>query len=351
MQTAMIRYYSDVSYRRLESEATTSRSRAMEEILTGFRAAGKGCDAIDHDFWGQSRYMEWAGYRPYQAAARLTEQHLTRVQLCPAIGAHRFEYIFPGGLSTVECDDLCQHVTDYAEPEKIDRDREWLVTSTLAGALHAGGVWLSDRAIGFARGQAVLGGTRIVMIPAVPRTTLYAAVQERGWAETVEWLRDTQVMLEQYLEEIRHDRAVWMPVNAPRPPWEPLLLQLRDGPPCSRLALGAEAAAYAGRRVELPVSAAECADWLPDREAELMAGMSHGQWRRWIESHREVRIGRPLTPEGRLAKNRRLIHRGDLRRALRLAQPQGEDICNPDECWQRCYKADNCPHRNRDCPA
>ena len=82
---------------------------------------------------------------------------------------------------------------------------------------------------------------------------------------------------------------------------------------------GAEAAAYSGQRVELAVSQAERANWLTDREAALKAGMCPHRWRRWIETHRDVRVGRPIARNGRLAKNRRLIHRGDLRREIRLS--------------------------------
>jgi len=39
-----------------------------------------------------------------------------------------------------------------------------------------------------------------------------------------------------------------------------------------------------------------------------MAGMSLGQWRRWIQTHREVRVGRPIARDGHMAKNRRLTH-------------------------------------------
>jgi hypothetical protein len=63
--------------------------------------------------------------------------------------------------------------------------------------------------------------------------------------------------------------------------------------------------------------------------------MSPGQRRRWIQTRREVRIGRPVTHVGRPAKNRRLIHRRDLRRALGLAETQGEqaeETCNPRQC-------------------
>ena len=81
-----------------------------------------------------------------------------------------------------------------------------------------------------------------------------------------------------------------------------------------------------------------------------MAGMSKGQWRRWIETHRrEVRIGRPITRDGRLARNRRLIHRDDLRSALsrrwacRKDKDKGEEISNPQECLFSCWRAKDCP--------
>ena len=69
----------------------------------------------------------------------------------------------------------------------------------------------------------------------------------------------------------------------------------------------------------LVVSDAERANRLSDRDAASMAGMSPGQWRRWIQTHREVRTGRPIARNGRPAKNRRLVHRDD----LRLGTPTG----------------------------
>ena len=90
--------------------------------------------------------------------------------------------------------------------------------------------------------------------------------------------------------------------DAPRLPWEPLILRCHADKGRLRLAMGAEAAAYAGHRVELAVSAAERADWLSDQDAALMAGMSLGQWRRWIQTHREVRVGRPIARGGHMAK-------------------------------------------------
>jgi hypothetical protein len=227
-----------------------------------------------------------------------------------------------------------------------------LVTGTLAGLLHADGMSLSDEVVSLVHGEATIAEGFIIM-PVSPPATLHAAVRARGWAATAEWLRDTQATIVRAQDMVRDGCAVWVPIEAPRKPWELLLLRPRDNyePGCLRLALDAEAAAYAGRRLDLTVSADELADWLTDREAAAIAGMTQGKWRRWIETHREVRIGRPLTRDGRQARNRRLIHRGDLLRSLGLARGQeGEEICRPKECLQRCIKALECPHRDRDCP-
>jgi hypothetical protein len=351
MQTAMIRLYDDVSCHRLQIEAPISRTAAMEEILTGLRATvtiSVNSAALGDDTWLKSRELQWAGYDFHRAAAPLGKQHLTRIQLRPAIGSHRYEYVFPGGLSTVECDDLCCYLIGGDNGDNV-QNREWLVTSTLAGLLHGDGVSLADHVIAFARGRTIPVG-RLTIVPASPPTTLHATVRDRGWFATVEWLRDTHTTLEQALDTIRKDRAVWVPASAPKLPWEPLILQYRDDQGCLRLALGAEAAAYAGRRVELAVSDAERADWLSDQDAARIADKSQGQWRRWIETHHQVRIGRRIGSDGHPAKNRRLIHRNDLRRAIRLAQTpgkQGEHICNAHDCWMSCVNAGECPRRKR----
>jgi hypothetical protein len=353
MQTATIRLFihDEPSRWRLKSEAPLPRAKAMEVILAGFHAAREmemDRDADDRP----CRYMQWAGYQPYHAAAPLGQQHLTHVQLRPAVGACRFEYAFPGGLTTVECDDLCLYVIGEDEDtDRNDRERELLVTSTLAGVLHADGVSLADHVIAFAHGQTVTVAGRVI-IPATPPTTLCATVRDLGWSATIDWLRDTQTTLERVLDTIRDDSAVWVPVSAPRSPWEPLVLQYHDGRDCLRLAMGAEAAVYAGYRMELAVSEAERADWFSDREAQRVADMSNGQWRRWIETNRDVRVGRPIGRDGQPARNRRLIHRADLRRALRLAcrGDNGEEICNPQKCWMSCQKATDCPRRDRPKP-
>jgi hypothetical protein len=352
MQTALIRLYDDVSCRRLRIEAPISRAAAMEEILAGLRATVEikvNPRALSDDTWMDSRDLQWAGYDLYRTAAPLGKQHLTRVQLRPAFGTHRYEYVFPGGLSTVECDDICPYVIGGDNGDNV-QNREWLVTSTLAGVLHGDGVSLADHVVAFACGKTFSVG-KLVIGPASPPTKLCTTVRGRGWSATVEWLRDTDALLENCLDTIQEDRAVWVPVSAPKLPWEPLILQYRGHQGCLRLALGAEAAAYAGRRVELAVSDAERADWLTDGEAQAMAMMSQGEWRRWIETHREVRIGRRFGRDGRLARNRRLVHKGDLRRALRLARPEGEGSgCMGLECPQRCLQARYCPHRNHHCP-
>ena len=194
---------------------------------------------------GCSRCLQWSGYEPYQAAAPLDKQHVTRVRLRPAVGGFRDEYVFPGGLTTVECDDLCRRAVGESCADLVDREREWLVTGALAGVLHADGVSLAHYAIAVACGKdALVDG--LVIVPTGPPATLHAAVRVRGWSATVEWLRDIQAKLDQGLDSIRAGRAVWVPPCVPRLPWEPLVLRPVDGGGCLRLALGAEAAAYAG---------------------------------------------------------------------------------------------------------
>jgi hypothetical protein len=234
--------------------------------------------------------------------------------------------------------------------DESDRALEWLVTGTLAGMLHANGMSLEEFTVCFASGRSVLIHGLSLESTSAP-TTLSAAVRSRGWSATAEWLRDIQVTLEHGLDEIREGRAVWVPMNAPKLPWEPLLLRYFEGQGCLRLAFGSEAAARAGRRVYLAVSAAERADWLSDREARQVANVPKTRWRRWIDNHREVRIGRPIARDGRPARNRRLVHRGDLSRTLRSAGGQdehGDQICNPQDCWMSCWKAGECPRR--ECP-
>ena len=343
MQTAMIRLYDKPSCCRMTIEAPISRAKAMEEILAGLCASKEG-----EPNWEAALFMHWAGYDRYRIAAPLEKQHLTHIQLSYSIGAQRVEYVFPGGLLPGECDDLCWQLND--DLGKAQK-REWLVTSTLAGMLHGDGVSLADYAVVFARGKTARDGD-IVVESATPPTTLYTAVYDLGWSTTAAWLRNIHTTLKQGLDAIREGHAVWVPASAPRQPWEPLIFRPRQDH--LRLSLGAEAAAYAGERVEIAVSAAECADWLSDKDAERTAEMSHGQWRRWIATHLEVRVGRPITRNGRLAHNRRLIHQGDLRRSLRLSNAHakdGGDVCMGADCPQRCWKTHDCPHRDHDCPA
>ncbi len=350
MQNAIIRLFHDVSCGHLEIEAPISRAEAMAEILAGFRAASEHEPGSD-PAGSHALSLQWAGYELYRAAAPLGTQHLTRVQLRPSIGAHRYEYVFPGGLSTAECDDLWFTVIGENGADESDRELEWLVTGTLAGMLHAEGVSLADYVIDFVCGQtALLHGVAIT--PATPSTRLYATVRDLGWNAAAQWLHDIQTTLEQGLDTIRKGHAVWVPASAPTQPWEPLIFRCYPpGHDCMRLAMGAEAAAYDGRRVELVVSAAEQGAWLTDRDAQQVAQMSKERWRRWIRNHREVRIGRPVTRDGRLAKNKRLVHRDDLRRALPLAQPADEEPrCMGLECPQRCFQAHYCPHRHHHCP-
>jgi hypothetical protein len=209
-------------------------------------------------------------------------------------------------------------------------------------------VSLADYVINFARGQTVLVGG-VVIVPPSPPTTLYAAVHNRGWSASAKSLHATQSMLERALAEIWEGRAVWVPANAPKLPWEPLIFQNCQG--SVRLAMGAEAAAYSGQRMELAVFASDHADWLTDQEAASLAEMKKGKFRRFIATHRDVRVGRPISRDGQLAKNRRLVHKRDLRRALRLKCPvDNGDPCKGIECPQRCWIARRCPHRDRDCP-
>ena len=351
MQNAMIRYYDDPHYSRLAAEAPIPREEALEQILAGFRASWKVELDRDspHDFNG-CLYIEWAGYDLYEPAAPIGQDHVTHVRLRPAVGGHRLDYVFPDGLTIGECEALWYNLI--SDGEQTDRERELLVIGTVAGILHADGVSLSDEVVALVHGEATMA-EGFIITPVAPPTTLHAAVRARGWAATAEWLRDTQSTIERAQDLVRKGTAVWVPMESPRKPWEPLFLRPKDGHEdgCLRLALDAEAAAYAGRRVELAVSPDDLADWVTDREAASIARMSLGQWRRWIQTHREVRIGRRVTRGGRLAKNRRLIHKGDLYRALGLARGQDdEDICRPDKCPQRCFTARQCPHRDRDCP-
>ncbi len=112
MQTATIRIYDDAACRNLKTEAPIPRVQAMEQILAGFRAAVEIQTAAlrSDDLWNRGRWLRWAGYDPYEPAAPLGQQHLTRIQLYPAIGGHCYEYTFADGLSTVECDDLYYNV-------------------------------------------------------------------------------------------------------------------------------------------------------------------------------------------------------------------------------------------------
>ena len=86
---------------------------------------------------------------------------------------------------------------------------------------------------------------------------------------------------------------------------------------------------------KLAVSPDDCGDWLPDKDAKSMTGMEQGSFRRFIATRRDVRVGRPISRDGHLAKNRRLVHERDLRRALRLKSPvDNGDICLGRECPQ-----------------
>ena len=354
MTNASIRTYADAHCRQLKTETPISRTAAMEAIRTGFRAARDlelgDYVSDDDELWKLARWIKWAGYEPYQVAAPLGQQHVTRIRLRPDVGPYRYEYVFPGGLSTAECDDLWHTIVAEDGMDESDQEREWLVTGTLAGVLHAGGVSLQDHVVSYAYGRTV-GNQGLTVIPPNPPTTLSATVRDRGWSKTADWLHEIQAMLEQCLDARRNDRAVWLPMAAPRSPWEPLVLRSFAQGGCLRLALNsAEAAAYTGRREELTVSAADRCHWLTDREAERVSGMSNGQWRRWIEIHKRVRVGRPVAHDGRAARNRRLIHKGDLRYELRLARNHGEDICVPSKCKIKCDMARYCPHRDHHCP-
>lgn len=236
MRTAMIRLYDEPSCSKLKIEAPIPWAEAMKEILTGLRAAAER----DSD---AALYLQWAGYDPYRTAAPLGKAHLIRIQFQPPVGAHRVEFILFGGLLPGECDEICHHLSG-EDGAIITRKREWLVTSTLAGILHADGVSLADYVVAFARGHTLHDGD-IVVVPATPPTTLYAAVRDRGWSATVEWLRDTQATLKQALDTIREDHAIWVSASALKLPWAPVIRQLRAGQGCVRLALGTEAAAYA----------------------------------------------------------------------------------------------------------
>jgi len=352
MDTAIVRFYDGPTCRDLRVDGHIFRAEAIQQILTGFRLAREL--AWDRDATHDERlcrYMQWAGYEPYEIAAPIGQPHRTNVQLCLDACAWRYEYDFPGGLRPVECDDLCQCVIGaHQDTERNDREREWLVTSTLAGLLHADGVSLADHVVAFACGRNIQANG-LTFVPTGPPTTLYAAVRGRGWKATVQWLHDLHAIFEHGFQEIREGRAVWVPMDAPRLPWEPLIVQCRDGHGCRRLAFGAEAAAYAGRRVELVVADDDRADWLTDRQAQAIAMMSQGEWRGWIDACHEIRIGRSLTSDGRLVKNRRLIREGDFCRARRRKRGQGDGLeCKGMKCPDRCVMVRYCPHRNHHCP-
>ena len=265
-------------------------------------------------------------YHPYETAAPLDQQHVTRIQLRPSVGTWRYEYAFPDGLTTTECDDLCPRVVGKDGLNESDAGREWIVTGTLAGMLRADGVSLDDHVVDFVHGQPTTvdlpfykGDSAVfepvAIVPGGPPVTLHSVVRERGWRETATWLRSIHDRLRRYCEDIWTDCAVWAPMTGTRLPWEPVIVRLGADGRCLRLAVGTEAAAYEGRRVELVVSAAERGDWMSDKDAARMTDMSKAQWRRWIETNRDVRVGRPIASNGQPARNRRLIHRGDLRRA------------------------------------
>ena len=194
MQTAMTRHYDDPSYSRLAAEAPIPRAEAMDQILAGFRAALNmefDPDAV-RDL-GRSLFIEWAGYDLYEPAAPIGQEHVTRVRLRPAAGGHRFEYVFPGGLTVGECDALCCSLV--SDGDQGDQEREWLVIGTLAGMLHASGTSLSDDVIDLVHGQTCIT-EGFVIVPTVPPTTLHAGVRARGWAATAELLRDVQATVE-----------------------------------------------------------------------------------------------------------------------------------------------------------
>ena len=225
MQTVIRRIYDDPSCHQLKIEVPIRRAKAIEAILTGFRAVSDlelHRDAARNI--ARSLYVQWAGYQQYRAAAPLGKQHLTHVQLCPGIGRHRYEYVFPGGLSPDECDILCREMIG-EDGDDIQRNRELLVTGTLAGVLHGEGVSLADYVIGFVHGQTVHRGPGVSMTPANPPTMLSTAVRDLGWSTTVKLVRDMQTMLEHCLEVVRKDSAIWVPADAPRLPWEPLILR------------------------------------------------------------------------------------------------------------------------------
>ena len=173
--------------------------------------------------------------------------------------------VFPGGLSTVECDDLCLHVIGEDE-QQADEKQELLVTSTLASALHANGVsWrimLSTSPVvsGYRVEENHPGSKLTATISlglclfilylracgdVVRPPSLAVAGRRRSYGDA-----DTETMLEQHLDEIRMELAVWVPASCAETAREETFFSIVSARDTSGLR-GAEAAAYTGHRMEL----------------------------------------------------------------------------------------------------
>ena len=192
MQTTLKRIYDDPSCHQLKIEVPIRRTQAIEAILTGFRAAsdlelhrGSVHDVANNI--ARSLYLQWAGYRLYQAAAPLGEQHLTHVQLCPGIGGHRYEFVFPDGLFPDECDVLCREMIG-EDGDDLCRKRELLVTSTLATILHGRGIRLDACTVLYLHGKPTVGfGER-----KYSHVSFAEAVEEDGLDAVADYLIEQQ---------------------------------------------------------------------------------------------------------------------------------------------------------------
>ena len=331
MQTATIRIYDDAACCNLRSEAPIPRVEAMEQILAGFRAATEiattthRTDALRN----RGRWLRWAGYDPYEPAAPLGQRHLTRVQLYPAICVRGYEYVFPDGLSPIECDDLCLNVV--GEDEDTDEKRELLVTSAAwpACCMPRASRWRIMSSTSPAAGRFKS------MSPPGLRSTGNMSPDSRRSASSPPACPQRYMPPSATAAGTRRSNGC----ATPRPCSNDILRRFAWNLPCgcrqshqdrqeSRSfsgivrdwdtsgSRGAEAAAYVGSSIEFAVSAAGRGDWLSDREAALMAGMCLGQWRQWIENAPPLGTDRQADRQRRAAgRNRRLIHREDLRRA------------------------------------
>ena len=154
MQTAMIRLYEDVSCQRLQIEAPISRAGGDGGDPHRVSCAGKKAEPRQRsdDMWRPVAICSGLDTICTGRRRRSGQQHLTRVQLRPAIGgtdtSTSFPAVSPRGVRRP------LHLRHRYRRSRYDnRSREWLVTSTLAGVLHGDGVSLADQVIAFACGR------------------------------------------------------------------------------------------------------------------------------------------------------------------------------------------------------